>query len=203
MMTEREMRSVYPLNGHTQKSDTEAASATAHDDAEELRRQKKRKWIKFIIFFIVSNVVINSIMAVTIQKARNPKFRIREANVTNFSNGGAPARLDLVFTLKNTNFGTYKYPNATLVFTHQGVEVGRADLKNNKVGWRKTKKFRLSVDLNLSNDLNSTVYPINAQGKLRGKAAIMFLMKKRKGADLNCTMNIERATQQISTITCK
>ncbi|KAL8544140.1 hypothetical protein ACS0TY_004608 [Phlomoides rotata] len=189
-MTEKEM----------QKNDVEAA-ATAQE-ASELRRQKKRKWIKFIIFFVVSNVVINSIMAVTIQKARNPKFRIREANVTNFSNGGVP-RLDLVFTLKNTNFGTYKYPNATLVFTHLGVEVGRADVKNNKVGWRKTKKFRLSVDLNLGNDLNSAVYPINAQGKLRGKAAIMLMMNKRKGADLNCTMDIVRTTQQISTIACK
>ncbi|KAL8557320.1 hypothetical protein ACS0TY_004671 [Phlomoides rotata] len=202
-MTEKEMKPVFPVNGYTQNGDTEVASAAAQDAAEELRRQKKRKWIKFIIFFIVSNVVINSIMAVTIQKARNPKFRIREANVTNFSNGGAPARLDLVFTLKNTNFGTYKYPNATMVFTHQGVEVGRADLKNNKVGWRKTKKFRLSVELNLGNDLNSTVYPINAQGKLRGKAAIMLMMNKRKGADLNCTMDILRATQQISTIACK
>ncbi|KAL8557319.1 hypothetical protein ACS0TY_004670 [Phlomoides rotata] len=105
-------------------------------------------------------------MAVTIQKARNPKFHIREANVTNFFNGGALTRLDLVFTLKNTNFRQYKYPNATMVFMHQGVEVGRADVKNNKVGWRTTKKFRLSVDLNLGNDLNSKVYPINALGKL-------------------------------------
>ncbi|KAL8544141.1 hypothetical protein ACS0TY_004609 [Phlomoides rotata] len=195
-MTEKEMQSVYPANGHTQNGDTEAASGAAHDAAEELRRQKKRKWIKFIIFFIVGNVVVNSIMAVTIQKARNPKFRLREANVTNFSNGGTP-RLDLVFTLKNTNFGTYKYPNATLLFTHQGMEVGRAVVKNNKVGWRTTKRFRLSVDLNLGNDLNSTVYPINVQGKLRGKAAIMVMMKKRKGADLNCTMDINQVLCKI------
>lgn len=197
-MTEKEMQSPYPVNGQA-NGDTEAVAA---HDASELRRKKKRKCIIFIVVLIVSNVVINAIMAVTILKARNPKFRIRNATVTTFS-GGAPTRLSLELSVKNTNFGRYKYPRATVVFVHQGVVVGTADVANSKVGWRSTKKIKLDVEFNLGNDLNATMYQITAQGKLRGRAEIMFMMKKRKGADLDCTMDIQRPTQQITAIACK
>ncbi|KAL8557321.1 hypothetical protein ACS0TY_004672 [Phlomoides rotata] len=148
-MAEKLLQSTYPLApaaAHARSSDTEAGGAAAM----ELRKKKRRKRIIFITTFVISNLLINTIMALTILKARNPSFRIREATVAAF-NAGAPANatLNLQFAVKNTNFGRYNYCNTTVVFMHGGTPAGEVHVANSKVGWRSMKKFNVEVKLNL------------------------------------------------------
>lgn len=197
-MGEKEVPSTVPANAHARSSDA--------------ANNKRRKCIILnITAFVISNILINTIMALTILKPRNPNFRVGEATLAAFNaaNASLCATVNAQFSVKNTNFGRYSYRNTTVVFMHRGTPAGEVHVANSKVGWRSTNKFNVEVNLNLGinpllrDDLNGGIIPITCEGKLRGRASIMFMMKKRRSADMKCAMEIVRETLQITNIMCK
>ncbi|KAL7107018.1 hypothetical protein ACP275_06G027400 [Erythranthe tilingii] len=213
-MGEKEQQLSYPMapaNGHG-RSDAEAGGAT-----RELRKKNRTKCFLFIALFVIFQIGVITIFSVTVMKIRTPKFRIRSAHLTNF-NAGTPASpsfagtVNAEFTVKNANFGRYKYRNTTVDFFYRGTPVGQIFVRDSRAGWRSTKKFNVVVDLSLANaqanpqlasDLNAGVVQITSQARMRGRVELIFVMKKNKSTDMNCTMEIVTASQQLRNIICK
>ncbi|KAL1552810.1 hypothetical protein AAHA92_13566 [Salvia divinorum] len=208
-------QSAYPTNGYIRSGDTEAAAA--HDAATRDQRKKKRtKCILYILLFIVFQTAIITVFALTIMKVRTPRFHIRAGAITDFSAGTAAspslrATVTPEFTVKNANFGRYKYRDTTVEFFYRGTRVGQVAVPNSKAGWRSTKRFALSaVELSISGspelaaDLTAGVVPITSTARMGGKVELIFIMKKNKATNMNCTMNIVTATpQNFMNIACK
>ncbi|KAL3653578.1 hypothetical protein CASFOL_003259 [Castilleja foliolosa] len=190
-----------------------APYAAAHD-AEEIRRKKRSKLILYIVLFVVFQTGVILIFSFTVMKIRAPKFRLSAAVITNIA-AATPANSSFTSTVKanlavrNTNFGRYKYESTTVEFLYGGAPAGKATVDSSRANMRSTKKLEIEVDLNLAastqvaSDLRDGVLRLSSRAKMMGKVELFFVMKKKKSATMNCSMELVIATQQIRNIACE
>ncbi|XP_030445537.2 uncharacterized protein LOC115668183 [Syzygium oleosum] len=184
---------------------------------EEAKRKKRMKWTIGIIAFIILQVVQALFFVLVIMKFKSPKFRVGEFDVQTLNVGTqASPSFDMSFIapirVKNTNWGPFKYDASTVSFTYGGVQVGQAIIPKSKANFKSTKKIDVSVTLssanlpstsNLGNELSSGIITLNSQGELKGKVTVMFMFKKTKTSQMNCTMAIDTSTKAVQSLTCK
>ncbi|KAI6707153.1 hypothetical protein NL676_010115 [Syzygium grande] len=184
---------------------------------EEAKRKKRMKWTIGIIAFVILQVVQALFFVLVIMKFKSPKFRVGEFDVQTLNVGTqASPSFDMSFIapirVKNTNWGPFKYDASTVSFTYGGVQVGQAIIPKSKANFKSTKKIDVSVTLssanlpstsNLGNELSSGIITLNSQGELKGKVTVMFMFKKTKTSQMNCTMAIDTSTKAVQSLTCK
>ncbi|XP_008239103.1 PREDICTED: uncharacterized protein LOC103337709 [Prunus mume] len=114
--------------------------------------------------------------------------------------------------IKNSaNWGSYKFNAANVTYQYQGATVGVIDIAKGKAGWLSTIKRNVEVSLsssaitgsNLGSELSSGVLTLNSVGRLNGKVAIMFIMKKKKATNMNCTIAFDVAAKTLKSLQCK
>ena len=209
-MAEKTNQQVYPLapsNGNP-RSDEESNTL----QSKELKRKKRIKLAIYIAAFAVFQTIVILVFALTVMRVRTPKVRLG-TDVTfsrlNTGNETSPS-FDITFIaqvrVKNTNFGPYKYDSTTANFKFQGVNVGRVTIPEGKAGLRSTKKVSVTVNVNsnalttlsnLGNDLKNKVLTLNGQAKFTGKVELLFVMKKKKATEMNCTMIIYLTSKKL------
>ncbi|XP_007040370.2 PREDICTED: late embryogenesis abundant protein At1g64065 [Theobroma cacao] len=211
---DQQVHPLAPANGHP-RSDEESASL----QSKELKRKKRIKYAVYIAAFAVFQTVVILIFALTVMRVKNPKVRIGKVTVETMetSNTEATASFNLRFiaqvTVKNTNFGHYKFDNATMSFLYDGVMVGEAIIPKARARARSTKKLDVTVEVNssaltstttgLGSELSSSVLTLNSQAKLRGKVELMKVMKKKKSPEMNCTLIFNVSTRSLQDLKCK
>ncbi|BFG31821.1 uncharacterized protein Pyn_37347 [Prunus yedoensis var. nudiflora] len=194
-----------PANGHT-RSDGESQLS-----ADELKRKKKIKMAIYISIFVVFQIIVITTMSLTVMKVKTPKFRLGNINFQSFE---STPSFDLKFTtqirIKNSaNWGSYKFKASNVTFQHQGQTLGKIDIEKGKVGWLSTIKRNANVSLsssaiNGSNlGLSNGVLTLNSVGRLEGKVAIMFIMKKKKATNMNCTIAFDVTAKTLNPLHCK
>ncbi|KAB1215404.1 hypothetical protein CJ030_MR4G025306 [Morella rubra] len=211
-MAERTNQQVYPLapeKAHP-RSDEESNAVSS----DELRRKKRIKLATYIVAFAVFQVIVITAFALTVMKVKTPKVRLGTVALSNVNNN--TQSFDISFTtqvtIKNTNFGPYKYDDTNVTFTYQGVTVGQASIPKSKAGLRSTKKVSVTVNVNsnvlpnttsLVSELGAGVLTLSSHAKLSGKVELMFVMKKKKSAEMICTMSINLSTRAVQDLTCE
>ncbi|XVF50909.1 hypothetical protein PTKIN_Ptkin04bG0141500 [Pterospermum kingtungense] len=208
-------QSPYPLapgNGHSQ-SDEE--SVMAH--SKELKKKKRMRCLLYIVLFAVFQTGIILLFALTVMRIRNPKFRVRSASFVDTFDVGTEAspnftlRMNSQFTVKNTNFGHFKYELGLVTFAYKGTTVGQTTIGKARARARSTKKVDVVVDLSspslsntneLGRDISLGVIPLSSYSKLDGKIHLFKVIKRKKSAEMNCTMEIETASRILRNIIC-
>ncbi|KAI6707176.1 hypothetical protein NL676_010138 [Syzygium grande] len=184
---------------------------------DEERRKKKMKWTIGITAFIIFQVVQALFFVLVIMKFKSPKFRVGEFDLQSLNVGTqASPSFDMTFIapirIKNTNWGPFKYDATTVNFVYGGVQVGQVAIPKSKANFKSTKKIDASVTLNstnlpsdstLASELNSGVITLNSQGELKGKVTVMFMFKKNKTSQMNCTMAIDVSTKALKSLECR
>ncbi|KAI3422689.1 LEA_2 domain-containing protein [Psidium guajava] len=186
---------------------------------EEAKRKKRMKWTIGIIAFVIFQVVQALFFVLVIMKFRSPKFRVGDFAVQTLTVGTeASPSFDMSFIapirVKNTNWGPFKYDASIVNFTYGGVQVGQAIIPKSKANFKSTKKIDVSVTLssanlpssinsNLGSELSSEVITLDSQGELKGKITVMFMFKKTKTSQMNCTMAINTSTKVVQSLSCK
>ncbi|XP_034215507.1 uncharacterized protein LOC117627499 [Prunus dulcis] len=199
-----------PSNGYT-RSDGESQLS-----ADELKRKKKIKLAIYITIFVVFQIIVITTMSLTVMKVKTPRFRLGSINVESFVSDSAAPSFDTKFTtqikIKNSaNWGSYKFNAANITFQHQGATLAVIDIAKGKAGWLSTIKRTAEVSLkssaingsNFGSELSSGVLTLNSVGRLNGKVAIMFIMKKKKAANMNCTIALDVAAKSVKSLHCK
>ncbi|CAB4310434.1 unnamed protein product [Prunus armeniaca] len=200
-----------PANHGYQRSDAESL-----ESADELKRQKKIKMAIYISIFVVFQIIVITTMSLTVMKVKTPRFRLGNINVQSFESVPATPSFDTKFTtqikIKNSaNWGSYKFNAANVTFQYQGTTVGVINIAKGKAGWLSTIKRNVEVSLNssgitglnLGSELSSGVLTLNSVGRLNGKVAIMFIMKKKKATNMNCTIAFDVAAKTLKSLQCK
>ncbi|KAH7853942.1 hypothetical protein Vadar_008345 [Vaccinium darrowii] len=212
-MAEKEQQQADPLANGYARSDTEAATA----NSEELRRQKRKKWLIYGIAFVVFQTAIIVVFSLTVMKVKTPKFRVRSASYNTFevpqpANNSFAINMDAQFGVKNTNFGPYKYDSATVYFYYNDIQVGSAVIPKSKANFLSTKKINVEVDLSSANvssngdlatALNSGILPLTSKSRLNGKVELMLIFKKKKSVDMSCTMDVHISSRELQNVKCK
>ena len=184
---------------------------------EDAKRKKRMKWTIGIIAFVILQVVQALFFVLVIMKFKSPKFRVDEFDIQTLNVGTqASPSFDMSFVapirVKNTNWSPFKYDASTVSFTYGGVQVGQAIIPKSKANFKSTKKIDVNVNLssdalpsssNLGSELSSGLITLNSQGELKGKVTVMFMFKKTKTSQMNCTMAISTATNAVQSLSCK
>ncbi|KAL6972001.1 hypothetical protein U1Q18_031684 [Sarracenia purpurea var. burkii] len=212
-MAEKEQQEYHPA---TANGDNRRDEEVAGVPSDELRRQKRKKCILYIIVFAIFQIAVITIFSVTVMKVKNPKFRVRSATFGTFDVQTANPSFNLMMNVevgvKNTNFGPYKFDNSTIYFYYGDTEVGSASIPKSKANFKSTKKLTVSMDLTSTNvasnsglgtQLGSGILPLTSRSRLTGKVELMLIMKKKKSVDMDCTMNINTTTRELQDLQCK
>ncbi|XP_015867337.3 late embryogenesis abundant protein At1g64065 [Ziziphus jujuba] len=188
---------------------------------KELKRKKRIKLAIYIAIFVVFQVIVITAFSLTVLKAKTPKFRLSDIEIKTLTrNTSSSPSFEVDITtkvkVKNTNFGAYKYDNSTVAFSYQGSSVGQVAIQKGKAGWLTTKNIDgVAVKLNyqaltnmtaasyLDNELSTGVLTLNGNGKMTGKVELIWIMKKKKSAEMNCTIAINVQSQTIKSLECK
>ncbi|XP_048132777.1 uncharacterized protein LOC115754674 isoform X10 [Rhodamnia argentea] len=203
-----------PKSNAYRRSDQESLH-TMED--EEAKRKKRMKWTIGIIAFVIFQVVQALFFVLVIMKFKSPKFRVSEFDIQSLTVGTqASPSFDMTFVapirIKNTNWGPFKYGASTVNFTYGGVQVGQAIIPKSKANFKSTKKIDVPVTLsssalpsssNLGSELSSGIITLNSQGEIKGKITVMFMFKKTKTSQMNCTMAINTTTKAVQSLSCK
>ncbi|KAI3445371.1 hypothetical protein Pfo_002036 [Paulownia fortunei] len=183
-------------------------------------KRSSKKCLAYVAAFVVFQTAIILVFALTVMKIKSPKVRFNAIAVESFSSSNnnnnslsINMRLLTQVTIKNTNFGHFKYDNCTLTILYNGVPLGEAVIPRGRARARKSKKFNISVDVssdrlsrngnNLGNDINSGVLRLSSQAKVDGKVHLMKVIKKNKSGEMKCDWNINLATRQVENLNCK
>ncbi|XP_022737774.1 late embryogenesis abundant protein At1g64065-like [Durio zibethinus] len=182
----------------------------------EGKRNNAKCWA-YVAAFVVFQTAIILIFALTVMRIRTPKVRFAAVSVENFNTGNSTSpffdmKLMAQVTVKNTNFGHYKYENSTIKILYGGNQVGEAAVVKARARARQTKKFDVTIDIsstslssnsNLGNDIASGVLPLSSQAKLEGKVHLMKVIKRKKSSEMSCTMGINLGTRAVQDLNCK
>ena len=217
-MAEKTNQQVNPLapSAKHPRSDEESASS----QSKELKQKKRIKWAIYIAVFAVFQTIVITVFALTVMRVKTPKVRLGSTDsVTfhNFTTGNQTSpSFYISFTtqvrVKNTNFGPYKYDSTNATFMYQGVTVGQVIIPKGKAGFRSTKKVSVTVNVNsnalpsttsLGNELGTGVLTLNSHAKFNGKVELLFVMKKKKATEMNCTMTINLSAEKVQSIICE
>ncbi|XVE64766.1 hypothetical protein DITRI_Ditri07aG0128200 [Diplodiscus trichospermus] len=184
---------------------------------KEEGKRNNAKCLAYVAAFVVFQTAIILIFALTMMRIRNPKVRFGDITVENFRTGNSTSpffdmKLVAHVTVKNTNFGHFKYESSTIRILYGGMPVGEAAVFKARAKARQTKKFYVAVNIsssmlssnsNLGNDIASGVLPLSSQAKLNGKVHLMKVIKNKKSGEMSCTMGINLGTQVVQDLKCK
>ncbi|XP_050367934.1 uncharacterized protein LOC126786217 [Argentina anserina] len=210
-MAEKNQQSFASANGYSRK-DEESATLQSEN---VLKRQKRIKLAMYIGAFIVFQIIVMTVFGLTVMKVKTPKVCLGDINIQSLNSVSATSSFDTSFTtqirVKNTNWGPYKFDASTATFMYQGVAVGQVSLPKTKAGMRSTKKIDVTVSLNsnglpssnLGSDLNAGILTLSSQAKLTGKVDLMFIMKKNKSANMDCTVAFDLSSKTVQALQCK
>ncbi|KAG2681026.1 hypothetical protein I3760_11G125500 [Carya illinoinensis] len=223
------------MSGHDRKTEHPLAPANTYPRSDEesntsqsdeqLKRKKRIRLAMYIAAFAVFQTIVIVIFSLTVMKVKTPKLRLSSTAEflklnTSTSTGGStqasPPFFDIRFitqiSVKNTNFGPYKYDSTNATFLYQGVTVGEFIIPKGKARMLSTKKVDVTVNLNsnaiksttsLGSELETGLLKLDSQAKLSGKVELMFVMKKKKSAQMNCTVSIHLSNRAFQDLSCK
>ncbi|XP_030530228.1 late embryogenesis abundant protein At1g64065-like [Rhodamnia argentea] len=173
------------------------------------------KCLANVAAFVIFQAAVVLIFAFTVMRVRSPKVGLGAVTVDSFSAGdetSSPSfnmRITAQVTVKNTNFGHFRYGNGTMSLAYNGMVVGDAAIvKGTRAKARETTKFNVTVDVtsgrlastaSLGADVNSGVSMLSGDGKVRGKVELLKMMKRRKSGVMDCTLNVNLATRAVIT----
>ncbi|XP_059664609.1 late embryogenesis abundant protein At1g64065-like [Cornus florida] len=179
-------------------------------------KRSSRKCLAYVAIFVVFQTAVILVFALTVMKIKSPKVRFGSITIDNISSTNTNStsvsmRLNTQFTVKNTNFGHFKYDNSTVTVMYGGMAVGEAAIPSGRAKARQTKRFDIALDIstahlsgntNLANDINSGILTLTSQSKLSGKVHLMKVIKKKKSGEMSCTIAINLTNKGVG-LKCK
>jgi hypothetical protein len=207
-------QSPYPLapaaNGRGRSDDK--SFTMAH--TKELHKKKRVKCMVYVAAFAVLQTMVILAFVLAVMHIKTPKFRLLAAsfNLTDLSNSSISLRTNAQFTVKNTNFGHFKYKHGIVRFAYKGMTLGEAAIEKARARARSTRKvnatftlssLNLPINSGISNDLAGALLPLTSSSKLDGKVHLLKVFKKKKYAQMDCTMNINIGLLKIQNLKCK
>lgn len=190
-------------------------------------KRNNKKCLAYVAAFVVFQTAIILIFALTVMRIRSPKLRfgavvtVENLNFTTGNNATTNSpffdmKLMAQVTVKNTNFGHFRYENSTIRILYGGMQVGEAAVLKARARARQTRRFNVTVDISsgmllmssnysniLRNDIGSGVLALSSEAELKGKVHLMKVIKRNKSSEMNCTMRINLGTRAVQDLNCK
>ncbi|KAI3749065.1 hypothetical protein L6452_12620 [Arctium lappa] len=181
---------------------------------DDFKRRRRAKWASYIIGGVIFQIFIILVLLYVLLRVRSIKVYLHSTEFENFrtANGFSPSFSSLLHTqvsIKNSNFGHYKYQNSSVVLAYRGTHIGEAGFGNGWAKARSVEKINVTVAVSskmwwgiLSGNGGSGTIPLTASAQVTGKIHILKIVRRRKLAPMNCTMDVDIRTQFIHDLFC-
>ncbi|PON97754.1 Immunoglobulin-like fold containing protein [Trema orientale] len=188
-------------------------------ESEKFKRSQNAKCYAYILAFVVFQVAVILIFSLTVMRVKTPSVRLRSVQVQslNINDNTTNPHFDMTLVaeiaIRNKNFGHFRFDNAAANVTYGGVTVGDGEIVKARASARKTKRMNVTLEVSssgrvtetakLSDDLRSGNLTLTSVARVRGKVTLMKVMKKKKTANMNCTMTVNLATRAVHDLDCE
>lgn len=167
-----------------------------------------------VILFIIILLVVLIVLFTTILKPKQPKILAHDVIIQDFQFQLLPAfklnvSLGLVVTIKNPNYGSFKYKNGTASVYYHEEDIAAVQMEDGEIPARGTKDISTSVlviaDKLILNpsflaDLLTGCFNFTSSSTIPGKASLFKIMKIHATANADC--NIFVCLNQTTDYTC-
>lgn len=172
--------------------------------------QTPRNSGKFL-FYIIESIAFLAIIIVAIvlifMHKTTPKLRFHSLTVETLTvtNSSFSITLNAQLTLKNSNFGQFRFPDGRIAFLYRGNAVGDAVIPGGRAKARSTEKMNVTVaaqsrnDRDLGGDLSLGKITLWSNATLNGRIRVI---KRRATATMNCTMDVDIRTTAVQNLKC-
>lgn len=209
------------LHAQSAPANMDIESSAAPAQYEDLRSRPRRSRTKIIVF-IVLLIVIHSIIIVTLDltifRIRTPKYRLKSVTMDNLvvsTSTNSPSfrmKLDADVTIKNKNFGPYKYHDCYMTLSYRGKRVGEAFIKEAGAKALSTKVLKVSLNVtysagsdgsSLRNDISSGSLGLSSKSEMRGQVEVLKVLKRdNKYPKMDCSITIDLAEKVVRDLKC-
>ncbi|XP_040987805.1 late embryogenesis abundant protein At1g64065-like [Juglans microcarpa x Juglans regia] len=201
------------------KSDEEIATFKA------MKKERSGKCFVYVFAGIVIQCVFILVFALVTLRSRIPDAKISSIMVKNlgYNNATSSASISPSFnatlvaevTIKNTNFGRFKFENTTMSVLYGGIQnVGDTKIGHGSVKARDTQKMiNLTVEVrssrvfnhsqNLSSEIQSGMLKLSSYAKFRGSVNLLNIVKRKEIAQMNCTMILNFTSGKFQDLRCQ
>ncbi|KAI9174796.1 hypothetical protein LWI28_022837 [Acer negundo] len=187
------------------RSDHEAMSAQSN-----LRR--KKLYIQccgcLTVLLLIPVVVI--IVLFTVFHVKNPGIRMNSVSIQRqleVIDGGQNMTLLVDVQMKNPNYASFKFGNATTVVYYDGVAVGEGRIPAGMAKARRTLRMNVTVDIVpekvlmvqrlRSDNMSSETLNFSSYTRIVGKVKMLKIIKKNVVVVLNCSFTYNVTSQAI------
>ena len=178
-------------------------------ESEKWKRSQNAKCYVYILAFVVLQVAVILAFALIVMRVKTPSVRVRSVHVQSLTYNETTPSLDMTIVaeiaVRNKNFGRFKFDNTTANVTYGGVLVGEGHITKARASARKTKRMNVTIEATfdrvsdaakLRSELGSGNLTFTSVARVRGEVAVM-LIKKKKTANMNCTMTVDLERQTV------
>lgn len=176
----------------------------------------RRKCVALIFAGIILQALIILAFSLIFLRVTSPKLRfssvtVEKLTVNSTNSPSFSIKLNAQVTVKNPNYGRFKFPDGAISILYRGDAVGSAAVPGGRAGARSTKKVNVTAAVEskgnpssaLGGDLNSGKIRLSSEGTLSGKIHLFKIIKRRKTATMNCTMDVNTRTRAVENLECK
>ncbi|CAI9762445.1 unnamed protein product [Fraxinus pennsylvanica] len=177
----------------------------------------RRKILSYIVAGIILQMLIILVFVLIFLRIRSPKVRFKALTVENINanSAGSPSfsmKLAAQVTVKNPNFGHFKFRDSPISIFYKGTLVGESYLPKRRARARSTEKMNIAISVDskevsssssLRSDINSGKIPLSSKATLYGKVHLFKVIKKKKTAKMDCTMDVNIKANTIENLKCK
>ncbi|XP_060211035.1 uncharacterized protein LOC132638065 [Lycium barbarum] len=200
MATDEKYPQSYPLAPSSIMPRSDAESATNNFQySNNLRRKNRIRSIVLFTIFLTGIILVFSFIFV---RFKSPKLRLENIRISNDGDGRIIFSAQLF--MRNRNFWRYDFDSTIGAINSAGGEtIGQFVIPEGEARRRSTKKLYVMANIILPSRLNTTgILPVTSQAKIRGKVKVFRVFKRKKSADLSCTMSLNLPISAIQDLDC-
>ncbi|GAV85088.1 LEA_2 domain-containing protein [Cephalotus follicularis] len=181
------------------------------------RKERCNKCFVCLLALFVMLCTIVLVLAIIVTHPTNPGIKLSSVKVKNLEHGnGKHAYFNVTLvakvTVKNANFGEFRYVRTNGSVYYGGMIIGVVIFRHGSVEARETKVFNVPVDVRsyrlqdtrfLSIDINQGIVNLTSYAELKGTVHLVedHVMKIRT-AKLDCGMRLNFRSQSIQHLVC-
>ncbi|XP_027115310.2 uncharacterized protein LOC113763684 [Coffea eugenioides] len=211
---------VRPLAPASERQISDDEEATSY-----FKGASKKRCIKccgFISALLLLQAVVVIVLIFTVFKVKDPVIRLNGVTIdklelVNGTNGTTPKpgsnmTLTADVSVKNPNYATFKYQNASTSLFYHGMLVGEAHTLPGKSKARRTLRMNVTVDFimdkllsspMLKSDVGSGLLPMTTYTRVGGRVNMLNIFKKHVVVRMNCTVAANITSRTIQSQECK
>ncbi|XP_052210497.1 late embryogenesis abundant protein At1g64065 [Diospyros lotus] len=199
------------------KSDEESGMANPKNASRRRRPRSSSKCFVYILAALVFLSLAALVFALIFLRVQPPKLEITSAAVKNLKYATSPAAsLNATITaevsVRNRNFGPFRFESSSLVVLYKNVSLGGAKLEGGVAGARGTEKVGAAMEVRSSwvlaengvfgDELGSGLVELRSHGRVEGRVRVMKMNSGKRSVEMNCTMTLNLKIQAIQYLNC-